>query len=145
MYKTPASLKVRLTLLMTLRKQLMYLKSLNLLRKKVRSKRTKSVVIHDTPSVPKPKPATSKLKLKGVQSLTPEEQESIDTMQALKESMKTSRRQPDTRGSSEGTSRIPGVLDEYIIVSASSSKGTGTKSGVPDEEKVTSEENVILD
>ncbi|GJY42811.1 hypothetical protein Tco_0431024 [Tanacetum coccineum] len=50
-------------------------------------------------------------KLKGVQSLTPEEQEVVDTMQALKESKKTSRRQP----------------------------------GVPDEEKVTSKEKVILE
>ncbi|GJR34016.1 hypothetical protein Tco_1209700 [Tanacetum coccineum] len=48
-----------------------------------------------------PKPATSKLKLKGVQSLTPKEQEAADIMQALKESNKTSRRQPGTRGSSE--------------------------------------------
>ncbi|GJW22212.1 hypothetical protein Tco_0032834 [Tanacetum coccineum] len=37
-------------------------------------------------------------KLKGVQSLTPEEQEAADTMQALKESKKTSRRQPEDQG-----------------------------------------------
>ncbi|GKC06581.1 hypothetical protein Tco_0998191, partial [Tanacetum coccineum] len=41
--------------------------------------------------------------LKGVPSLTPEEQEAADTMEALKESRKTSRRQPSTRGSNEGT------------------------------------------
>ncbi|GKE88127.1 hypothetical protein Tco_1565602, partial [Tanacetum coccineum] len=63
-------------------------------------------------------------KLKGVQTLTPEEQLAPDTMKALKESKKTSRRQPGNRGSSEGT---------------------GTKPGVLDEEKVTSEANVILD
>ncbi|GJT02380.1 hypothetical protein Tco_0823549 [Tanacetum coccineum] len=51
----------------------------------------------------------------GVQTLTPEEQEAADIMQALKESKKTSRRQP------------------------------GTKPGVPNEEKVTSEEKVILE
>nr|GFA96852.1 hypothetical protein [Tanacetum cinerariifolium] len=39
-------------------------------KKKTSSKSTRSVVIQDTPSVPKPKPATSKPKLKGVQSLT---------------------------------------------------------------------------
>ncbi|GJS92324.1 hypothetical protein Tco_0774960 [Tanacetum coccineum] len=91
----------------------------------------------DLPSAPKTKPATSKLKLKGVQSLTPKEQEAADIMQALKESKKTSRRQPCTRGL-----RIP---DESTVVPAISSEGTGTKLGVPNEEKVTSEENVILE
>nr|GEZ14638.1 hypothetical protein [Tanacetum cinerariifolium] len=42
-------------------------------------------------------------KLKGVPSLTLEEQEVADIMQALKESRKTSKRQPGTRGLSEGT------------------------------------------
>nr|GFA66886.1 hypothetical protein [Tanacetum cinerariifolium] len=67
-----------------------------------------------------------------------------DAMQALKESKKTSRRQPCTEGSSEGTGRIPRVPDESTVVSATLSKGTGTKSGVPDEENVTLEANVIL-
>nr|GEY37449.1 hypothetical protein [Tanacetum cinerariifolium] len=80
-------------------------------KKKTGSRSTRGVVIQDAPSAPKPKPATLNLKLKGVQSLTPEEQEIAYTMQTLKESKKTSRRQP----------------------------------GVPDEEKVTSEENVILE
>ncbi|GKD42649.1 hypothetical protein Tco_1267294, partial [Tanacetum coccineum] len=71
--------------------------------------------------------------------------EDADTMQALKESKKTSRRQPSTGGSSEGTGRIPGVPDESTIVSATSSEGTGTKPGVPNEEKVDSKENVILE
>ncbi|GKE05724.1 hypothetical protein Tco_1397742 [Tanacetum coccineum] len=61
--------------------------------------------------------------LKGVPSLTPE-QEVADIMQALKESKKTSKRHPGTRGSSEGT---------------------GTKPGVPAEEKDITEENVILE
>nr|GEW06742.1 retrovirus-related Pol polyprotein from transposon TNT 1-94 [Tanacetum cinerariifolium] len=47
-------------------------------------------------------------RLKGVPSLTPKEQEVVDTMQALKESRKTSRRQPGTRGSNKGTGTIPG-------------------------------------
>ncbi|GJT42073.1 hypothetical protein Tco_0941938 [Tanacetum coccineum] len=114
-------------------------------KKKTGCKITRGVVIQDTPSALKPKPATSNLKLKGVQSLTPEEQEAADTMQALKESKKTSRRQPGTGASSEGTGRIPRVPDVSMVVSTTSSEGTGTKPWVPDEEKATSEENVVLE
>ncbi|GJY31348.1 hypothetical protein Tco_0414843 [Tanacetum coccineum] len=57
----------------------------------------------------------------------------------------TSRRQPGTGGSSEGTGTIPGVPNESTVVSATSSEGTGTKPGVPNKEKVTSEEKVILE
>nr|GEV12210.1 retrovirus-related Pol polyprotein from transposon TNT 1-94 [Tanacetum cinerariifolium] len=74
------------------------------------SKSSRSVVIQDTLSAPKPKPSTLKPKLKG------------------------------TRGSSEGTGTIPGVLDESIVVSATSSEGTGTKPGVLDEEEVSIKE-----
>nr|GEY30761.1 pyruvate, phosphate dikinase [Tanacetum cinerariifolium] len=84
-------------------------------KKKTGSRSTKGVVIQDTSSSPKPKPAASKLKQKG------------------------------TRGSSEGTGKISRVLDESTVVSATSSERTGTKPGVPDEEKVTLEENVILE
>nr|GEW74528.1 hypothetical protein [Tanacetum cinerariifolium] len=63
-------------------------------------------------------------KLKSVSYLTPEEQEDADTMQALKESRKTSRRQPGTAGSSKGTCIIPGVPDESTDVFATSSRGT---------------------
>ncbi|GKE43489.1 hypothetical protein Tco_1470773 [Tanacetum coccineum] len=63
-------------------------------KKKTGSRSTRGVVIQDTPK-----------------------QEATDTMQALKDSKKTNRRQP----------------------------GTGTKLGVPDEEKVNSEVNVILE
>ncbi|GJS03379.1 hypothetical protein Tco_0319887 [Tanacetum coccineum] len=62
-----------------------------------------------------------------------------DPLNALNK--KTSRRQPGTEGSSKGTSRIPRVPDESIVVSATSHKGTGTKPGVPDEEKVIPEAN----
>ncbi|GKA99230.1 hypothetical protein Tco_0827167 [Tanacetum coccineum] len=71
-------------------------------------------------------------KLKGVPSLTPE-QEVADIMQALKESKKTSKRHPGTRGSSEGTSTIPGVPDESTVVSATSSEGTGDADDEDDE------------
>ncbi|GJU93693.1 retrovirus-related pol polyprotein from transposon TNT 1-94 [Tanacetum coccineum] len=88
------------------------------------SRSTWGVVIQDTLSGPKSKPASSKLKLKGDQSLTLKEQEAADVMQALKESKKTSWRQPSTRGLTERTGRIPGVLDESTVVSATSSEGT---------------------
>ncbi|GJT38760.1 hypothetical protein Tco_0938625 [Tanacetum coccineum] len=76
-------------------------------------------------------------KLKGVPSLTLEEQEAVDIMQALKES----KRQLGTEGSSKETGTIPGVPDESIVISATSSEGTGTKPGVPDKEKEITEEN----
>ncbi|GKF26430.1 hypothetical protein Tco_0082324, partial [Tanacetum coccineum] len=44
-------------------------------KKKSSGRSSKSVVIQDTPSAPKSKPATSKAKLKGAPSLTPVEQE----------------------------------------------------------------------
>ncbi|GJX13826.1 hypothetical protein Tco_0205584 [Tanacetum coccineum] len=91
------------------------------------------------------KPATSKTKLKGASSLTLAEQEAANIMQTLKESKKTSRRQPSTGGSNEGTGSKPGVLDESTVISAASSEGTSTKTGVPDEDKDITEEKVILE
>ncbi|GJV15536.1 hypothetical protein Tco_1360859 [Tanacetum coccineum] len=44
------------------------------------------------------------------------EQLPADTMQALKESKKISRRQPNTGGSSEGSGSIPGVPNESTVV-----------------------------
>nr|GEV06760.1 hypothetical protein [Tanacetum cinerariifolium] len=89
-------------------------------KEKTGSRSSRGVVIQDPPSAPKSKPAISKLKLKGVQSLTPEESEATDTMQALKESKKTNKRQASTGGSSEGTGRIPRVLAESTVISATS-------------------------
>ncbi|GJS52015.1 hypothetical protein Tco_0625377 [Tanacetum coccineum] len=114
-------------------------------KKKSSGRSSKSVVIQDTPSAPKSKPATSKTKLKGAPSLTPQEQEATDIMQALKESKKTSRRQPGTGGSNEGTGCKPGVFDESTVVSTTSSEGTGAKLGVPDEDKDITKEKVILE
>ncbi|GJZ73460.1 retrovirus-related pol polyprotein from transposon TNT 1-94 [Tanacetum coccineum] len=114
-------------------------------KKKSGGRSSKSVVIQDTPSAQKSKPATSKTKLKGASSLTPEEQEAADIMQALKESKKTSRRQPGTGGSNEGTGSKLRVLNESTVISATSSKGTGIKLRVPDEEKDITEEKVILE
>ncbi|GJV70203.1 hypothetical protein Tco_1485712 [Tanacetum coccineum] len=84
-------------------------------------------------------------KLKGVPFLTREEQEAANIMQALKESKKTSKRQPCTGGSDEGIGTLPGVPNESTVVSSTSSEGTGTKLGVPDEEKDITKENVILE
>ncbi|GJV07985.1 hypothetical protein Tco_1345641 [Tanacetum coccineum] len=108
-------------------------------------RRPSGIAIRDTSQVSKKVSYDSSQKLEGVQSLTLEEQKAADTMQALKESKKTSRRQPGTGNSNEGTGRIPGVPDDFIVVSITSSKGTGTNPRVPDEEKVTSEEKVILE
>ncbi|GJY96901.1 hypothetical protein Tco_0513811, partial [Tanacetum coccineum] len=68
-----------------------------------------------------------------VQTLTHEEQIAVDIKKALKESKKTSKRQPCTRGSSEGTGVSPGVLDESTVILATSSEGT--------ESEYTKEEN----
>nr|GEV64705.1 hypothetical protein [Tanacetum cinerariifolium] len=69
-----------------------------------------------------------------------------DIMQALKESKKTSRRHPDTKGSCEGTGRIPRVPDESTVVSATSSEGTDNDKETNDEfvhgdEKVNDDED----
>nr|GFC25607.1 hypothetical protein [Tanacetum cinerariifolium] len=89
-------------------------------KKKTGSGSTRGVVIQDPPSTPKPKQATSKLKIKGVQSLTPKEQEVVDIKQDLKESKKTSRRQTCNGGSSKGIGVLPGVPDESTVIPATS-------------------------
>nr|GEV97342.1 hypothetical protein [Tanacetum cinerariifolium] len=79
-----------------------------------------------TESVPKPTRGRKSGKLtfdppkriKGVPSVTLEEQEAVDTMKTLKESRKTNRSQPGTGGLNKETSTIPGVLDESIVISA---------------------------
>ncbi|GKG11655.1 hypothetical protein Tco_0345892, partial [Tanacetum coccineum] len=92
-------------------------------KKKSGGRSSKSVVIQDTPSALKSKPATLKTKLKGAPSLTPEKQKAADIIQALKER----------------------VLDKSTVVSTTSSEGTGIKPGVPYEEKDITEEKVILE
>ncbi|GKG42870.1 hypothetical protein Tco_0479554, partial [Tanacetum coccineum] len=71
--------------------------------RKFSGRSSRVVTIQDTPSALKPKPSTSNPKLKGTQSLTSAKKEVVDIMQALKESKKSSKRQPRTGGSSEGT------------------------------------------
>ncbi|GKA00047.1 hypothetical protein Tco_0672597 [Tanacetum coccineum] len=69
-------------------------------KKKSGGRSSKSVVIQDTPKA-------------------------VNIMQSLKESKKTSSRQPGTRGSNQGTGTIPGVSDESTVISATLSEGTG--------------------
>nr|GEZ65047.1 hypothetical protein [Tanacetum cinerariifolium] len=88
-------------------------------KKKSDGKSSKSVVIKDTLSAPKSKTATAKSKLKGAISLTPAEQEATNIIK-------------------------PGVPDESIVISATSSEGTGAKPGVLDENKDITKEKVIL-
>ncbi|GJS37176.1 hypothetical protein Tco_0535558 [Tanacetum coccineum] len=70
-----------------------------------------NIQITDTNSfiVSKKRSSNSSKKLKGIQTLTPAEQEAADIMKALKESKKMSKRQPRTGGSNEGTGNILGV------------------------------------
>ncbi|GJX49358.1 hypothetical protein Tco_0276203 [Tanacetum coccineum] len=87
-------------------------------------RRPSCIAFRDTSSVTKKMSHDPSKKLKGVQTLTPKEQLAADTMKALKESKKTSRRQPGTRGSSKGTGVSPGVPDESTFIPATSSEGT---------------------
>ncbi|GKA76368.1 hypothetical protein Tco_0782829, partial [Tanacetum coccineum] len=77
-------------------------------------------------------------KLKGIQTLTPEEKLAANTMKALKASRKLIRSQPHAVGSSEGTGTKLWVPNASTITPTTSSEGTSTKPGVPDEEKVSS-------
>ncbi|GKB06194.1 hypothetical protein Tco_0834427 [Tanacetum coccineum] len=98
-----------------------------------------NIQITDTNSfiVSKKRSSNSSKKPKGIQTITPAEQEAADIMKALKKSKKMSKRQPGTGGSNEGTGNILGVPDESTVISRASSEGTGSKPGVHDEEKLT--------
>ncbi|GKA06257.1 hypothetical protein Tco_0685481 [Tanacetum coccineum] len=87
-------------------------------------RRPSGIAFRDTSSVTKKLSPDPSQKLKGVLTLTPEEKLAANMMKALKESKKTSRRQPGTGGSSKGTGSIPGVPDESTVVPTTSSEGT---------------------
>nr|GFA47787.1 hypothetical protein [Tanacetum cinerariifolium] len=112
-------------------------------KKQTGSRKLRGVVIQDTPSTPKKKSVNHSKKLKGIQTLTLDEQLAADTMQACKNSQKTSRRKPSTGGSNEKTGITPGVPDESTIVFPTSYEGTDDILGVPDELKVTSKAKMI--
>nr|GEV50630.1 reverse transcriptase domain-containing protein [Tanacetum cinerariifolium] len=82
-------------------------------------------------------PQSAKKKFGGISSRGVAIQDTPNIMQALKESKKTSKRQPGTRDSSKGTGTISGVPDESTVVSATSSEGTeknDQESDVDDED-----------
>nr|GEZ83959.1 hypothetical protein [Tanacetum cinerariifolium] len=81
-------------------------------KKKTGSRSSRSVVIQDTPSAPKPKPITSNPKLKDVQSLTPAEKEATGIMQALKESKKTNKRQAGSKQESKYSEEDPNEKED---------------------------------
>ncbi|GJT18410.1 hypothetical protein Tco_0877116 [Tanacetum coccineum] len=101
-------------------------------------KRPSGIAFRDTSGVSKNTSLDLLQKLKGVHTLTPEEQLAADTMQSLKASRKSIRSHLHAGGSSEGTDTKPGVPDESTVTPTTSSEGIGTKPRVPDEEKDTS-------
>nr|GEV99862.1 hypothetical protein [Tanacetum cinerariifolium] len=83
------------------------------------------IAFRDTYGVSKKMSPDSSQKLKGIQMLTPEEQLTADTMEALKASRMSSKSQLHAGGLSEGTGVSPRVLDESIVTLTTLSKGTG--------------------
>ncbi|GJS79507.1 hypothetical protein Tco_0729388 [Tanacetum coccineum] len=63
-------------------------------------------------------------------------QEAANIIQALKESKKTSRRQPGTEDSNEGNGSKPRVPDESTVISATSSEGTDSEHSDDDNDDV---------
>ncbi|GKB78047.1 hypothetical protein Tco_0944942 [Tanacetum coccineum] len=96
-------------------------------------RRPSGISFRDTSSVSKKMSYDPSQNIKGNQTLALGEQIDADMIKALKESKKTSRRQPGTGGSSEGTSVSPGVPNKSTVIPATSSEGTGTKPGDDDE------------
>ncbi|GJR57326.1 hypothetical protein Tco_1499488 [Tanacetum coccineum] len=83
-----------------------------------RTIRQSSIAFRDTSSVSKKSTSGTSQKLKGIQSLTPAEQEAADVMKALKDSRRMLGRHPGIGGSDEGTGEIPRVPDESIFTNA---------------------------
>ncbi|GJX57206.1 hypothetical protein Tco_0287103 [Tanacetum coccineum] len=102
---------------------------------KLTRRRPFGIAFGDTSSVSQKKSPDQSQKLKGIQTMTVEEQLAADTMQALKDSKKLSRSQPHAGGSSKGTGVSPGVPDKLTVILTTSSEGNGTKPGVPNEVK----------
>ncbi|GKB34746.1 hypothetical protein Tco_0879688 [Tanacetum coccineum] len=98
-------------------------------------RRPSGIAFKDTSSMSKKISPDPSQKLKGIQTLTADEQLDADTMQALKASKKSSRSHSHIGGSSEGTGFIPGVPDESTVIIATSSEGT-------EENEYSEEENV---
>ncbi|GJW98266.1 hypothetical protein Tco_0180074 [Tanacetum coccineum] len=91
-------------------------------------RRPSGIAFRDTSSVSKKMSLDLSQKLKGIQTLTPEEKLTADTMQILKSSRKSIRSQPHAGGSCKGTGTKPGVLDESTVTPTTSSEGTEEES-----------------
>nr|GEU42234.1 hypothetical protein [Tanacetum cinerariifolium] len=76
---------------------------------------------------------TAEGNIKGVQILTPKEQQAGDTMQVLKVRRKTSIIHSLTRGSSEGTGVSPWVPTELTVILTTSSEGTESEYSKEDQ------------
>nr|GEX35863.1 hypothetical protein [Tanacetum cinerariifolium] len=83
-------------------------------KKKSGGKSSKGVVIQDTLSTPKSKPATSKTKLKGAPSLTSQEQEAANIMQALKENSEFSDDDNDDVGKDDEEGNVNDEGDDHV-------------------------------
>ncbi|GJZ63140.1 retrovirus-related pol polyprotein from transposon TNT 1-94 [Tanacetum coccineum] len=105
-------------------------------------RRSFGIAFKDTSTVSKKKSPDQSQKLKGIQTLIAEEQLAVDMMQALKASKKISRSRSHTRGLGQGAGVSPKVPDESTSIFTTSSEGTGTVPGVPDEVKGASEAKV---
>ncbi|GJZ04269.1 hypothetical protein Tco_0537544 [Tanacetum coccineum] len=105
-------------------------------------RRSFGIAFKDTSTVSKKKSPDQSKKLKGIQTLIAEEQLAVDMMQALKASKKISRSRSHTRGLGQGAGVSPKVPDESTSIFTTSSEGTGTVPGVPDEVKGASEAKV---
>nr|GEY87183.1 hypothetical protein [Tanacetum cinerariifolium] len=103
-------------------------------------RRPSGITFRDTLSVSKKILPDLSQKLKGIRTLTVEEQLAADMMQALKASKKSSRSQPHAGGSSKGTSTKPKVLDESMIILTTLHEGTENKSNYSEEDQVNGEE-----
>nr|GFB91290.1 hypothetical protein [Tanacetum cinerariifolium] len=100
-------------------------------------RRPSGIAFRDTSSVSKKMSLNLSQKLKGVQTLTPEEKLAADTIQALKASRQSNKSQPLAGGSSEGTGTKPRVLDESTdFLTTSKEKGEYSKEENVDEEIV---------
>ncbi|GJU43185.1 hypothetical protein Tco_1200451 [Tanacetum coccineum] len=102
-------------------------------------RRPSGIAFRDNLSVSKKKSPDQSQKLKGIQTLTVKEQLAANTMQALKASINSSRSQPHTGGSSEGTVVSLRVPDDSTIILATSSEGTEEESEYSKEETVNEE------
>ncbi|GJR87287.1 retrovirus-related pol polyprotein from transposon TNT 1-94 [Tanacetum coccineum] len=97
-------------------------------------RRPSGIAFRDTSSVLKKKSPDQSQKLKGIQTLSTEEQLAVDMMQALKASIKSSMSQPHAEGLSEGTGVSPRVPDESTVILKTSSEGTEEESEYFEEE-----------